>query len=390
MTASLEAPPTEAREPAGPPPRPLAQMLDETVRELNRYVHFAVPEQADAVALWIAHTHIIERLETSPRLAIRAPSKQSGKTRLLEVLKQLVKDGWHIVGPSGPVLFRKIEKEHPTILLDEADRLFEKRAEDMADIVQVLNAGHTQGSSVPRVVGPKHELHDFPAFAAVALAGIGTDWPDTVIDRSIVINMERKIDGEDVERLRKPGRQSLHGLGRVLGASVAATVTTIYVPQDALPAALSDRSQDGWEPLIAIADTAGEDWPRRARTAAVALAEAGNVGSEQRPEVLLLRDMRAIFESEGDPAFLPTATLHFRLLAIAESPWKDEPRPLTQNMIGRHMRIFGISSCQPHRGGPRGYNLADIQRQWGRLGTPGSLLHLITTTPDATDQEDAA
>src|SRR5688500_5440276 len=81
----------------------LAETLDEVRAAIEKYVHFANEHQAVAVTLWVAHTHIVMSFDTSPRLAIRAPSKQSGKTRLIEVITPLVKDGWFVVGPSAAV-----------------------------------------------------------------------------------------------------------------------------------------------------------------------------------------------------------------------------------------------------------------------------------------------
>ena len=54
---------------------------------------------------------------------VLSPEKRSGKTRALEVLELLTPRAWRIVQPSTAVLFRKIEKDHPTLLLDEADAI---------------------------------------------------------------------------------------------------------------------------------------------------------------------------------------------------------------------------------------------------------------------------
>lgn len=397
-TKTPEAPPEEATAWPDGEPETLASVLDRVIVALTRFVHFATPEQALAVALWIAHTHRINECDVSPRLAIRAPSKQSGKTRLMEVLDRITYRGWHVVGPTAAVLFRNIEERQPSVLLDEADRLFEQRGEDIANVLQVLNTGHARGSTVPRLDGPTHKLKDFHVFGALALAGIGTAWPDTIIDRSIVINMERKVTGEAVERLRRTAKEELSRLGEDLNMAMARLEGPFIVEPDHLPSVLSDRAQDGWEPLIAIADAAGPEWGTRARAAAVALADAGQVGNQERVEMLLLRDIRAIFEDEGDPEFLPTATLHSRLLTIRESPWMDgslapalpmAKPPLSVHAMGRLLGIFDIASKQiPH--GPRGYLLADITRNWDRLGDGRSLAGLIPppTHEDSTDGND--
>jgi hypothetical protein len=368
-------------------PRRLDESLDQVVATLERFVHFVSKHQVYAVALWIAHCHLLENFDVTPRLAIRAPSKQAGKTRLMQIINTLVPNGWLIVGPTAAVLFRKIEADRPTILLDEADRLFERRAEDTAEILQVLNTGHAAGSIVPRVVGAKFELRDFPAFAAVALAGIGTDWPDTILDRSIVINMERKTEAEPTERFRRRNEGPLRRIGEELAISLTA-VTCFTVEPDGIPDQLSDRAQDGWEPLLAIADAAGSEWPTLAREAAIHLAGAVVVGTAEREELLLLRDVRAVFEVEGDPPFLGSQRLLMRLLTIGESPWNDGYRPLSTHRLARLLSTFGIEPRQPARGALRGYFLADIDRHWGRLGTGGSLADIVP--PAREDADEAA
>ena len=60
----------------------LVATLDAVVAHIKRFVHFARPEHADAVALWAAHSHVpLERLEQSPIRALTSAMKQSGKTR---------------------------------------------------------------------------------------------------------------------------------------------------------------------------------------------------------------------------------------------------------------------------------------------------------------------
>jgi len=49
-------------------------------------------------------------------------------------------------------------------------------------------------------------------------------------------------------------------------------IATLAAARPELPDELGDRAQDVWEPLLAIAELAGGDWPERARTAAVALS----------------------------------------------------------------------------------------------------------------------
>ena len=66
---------------------PGADVLDAAHAFLAAHVAFPSPESADAVTLWAAHCHLVACFESTPRLALLSPEKQSGKTRTLEVLR---------------------------------------------------------------------------------------------------------------------------------------------------------------------------------------------------------------------------------------------------------------------------------------------------------------
>ena len=165
----------------------LAGMLD-TCRGLRRAVR-RVPSDAEhvAVTLWIAHTYAAPAAYCTPRLAIQSAEKQSGKTRLLEVLDLLVANPKQVAHISEAALFRSIDRGPVTILFDETDAIFgPKASNDHEDLRALLNMGYRRGATVPRCVGPRNEVHDFTTFAPVALAGIGA-LPDTIEDRSIIV-----------------------------------------------------------------------------------------------------------------------------------------------------------------------------------------------------------
>ncbi len=143
---------------------------------------------------------MVEHFHTSPRLAPLSPEPESGKTRVLEILELLTPNSMLILSPSPAAIFRKLAQEQNTLLIDEVDGIFTKRGKDdqNEDLRGLLNSGYRRGATIPRCVGPKHEVQDFAVFAATALAGIG-DLPDTVMTRSIVIPMRRRSAAEKIE-----------------------------------------------------------------------------------------------------------------------------------------------------------------------------------------------
>jgi hypothetical protein len=63
-----------------------------------------------------------------------------------------------------------------------------------------------------------------------------------------------------------------------------------------MPAGVEDRQADAWEPLLVVADLAGDEWPQKAREAAVALVTV----ARETPVSLnlrLLEDLRTVFLS---------------------------------------------------------------------------------------------
>ncbi len=208
----------------------LAELLTLVEEYIARYVLLSLPEQRTATVLWTAHTWIVEQFDTTPYLAFLSPEKRSGKSRVLEVLDKLVARPWLTVRPSEAVLFRNIEARRVTLLLDEIDTIFGRKAgSNYEGIRAILNAGFRRGMNVPRCVGEGTNIQvvDFAVYGAKAFAGIG-NLPDTVRDRSIILDMVRRASDEPVERFRfreasAAASASQTGRAVALGTSLAET-----------------------------------------------------------------------------------------------------------------------------------------------------------------------
>src|SRR5688500_4179534 len=103
-------------------PEAIAGTLDSLVLYVRRFMAMP-PAQVHAVVLWAAHTHVFQAFETTPFLAVTSPQKRCGKSRLLDVLELVVACPWRTVMPSEAVLFRKINAQRPTLMLDETDAI---------------------------------------------------------------------------------------------------------------------------------------------------------------------------------------------------------------------------------------------------------------------------
>jgi hypothetical protein len=281
----------------------LLPLLGEIRSFISSYVWLGESEIV-AVCLWVLHTWSFAFAESTPYLAIGSAEKRSGKTRLLESLALAVAKPWLTGRVSAAVLIRKIAKEGVTLLLDESDAAFKGDREYTETLRAVLNAGHRRSGVASLCVraGGDFELRDFPVFAPKALAGIGK-LPDTVADRSIVIVLKRRRVGEPVQRFRlREAEAKAKPLREKCITWMSGGNEWLADARPDIPADLDDRAADGWEPLLAIADAAGGEWPQRARAAAVALSASAGKDDESLG-VTLLKDARAVFADVGDNLF---------------------------------------------------------------------------------------
>jgi hypothetical protein len=92
-------------------------------------------------------------------------------------------------------IFRVVEAWTPALSIDEADT-FLSGNDELRDII---NSGHTKsGAFVVRTVGDDHEPKKFSTRAPMAIAMIKAP-PGTILDRSIVVRLRRRLPGEWVD-----------------------------------------------------------------------------------------------------------------------------------------------------------------------------------------------
>jgi Protein of unknown function (DUF3631) len=368
------------------------RLLHELVVFLRRFVVMS-NAQADAVALWIVHTHAFGAADTTPYLSVTSAEKRSGKTRLLEVLELLVRAPLPTANISDAALFRAIAKLKPTLLFDEVDAIFGPKARDREDLRGMLNAGYRHGAVARRIGGAKNdELQAFPVFCPKAFAGIG-ELPDTIRDRTIRIRLERRIREETVERFRRRevSPEAIRLRDRVAGWAEA-HVDELTVGRPQLPDELDDREQDCWEALLAIADLAGGDWPAIARAAALALS-TGDSREDDSLGARLLADMHEVFEASGEESYR-TADMIAELAEIEEAPWGDwYGKGISPQALGKLLKPYRIKTMAIWSEGEkhRGYKRETFEDAWlrvlggrtGRGGSSGSSIEAAPTTPTA-------
>ena len=367
----------------------LGTLLDEVHAFLRRFISFTSETQPVAIALWVAHAWLLEAFQFTPYLHVFSPTKQCGKSRLLDCLALLVPNPWRAVSMSVAALFRTIEKEQPTLLVDEVDAVFSHgKDEGKEDLRSMLNAGFERGSKVRRCVGPNFDVKDFAVFCPKALAGIGK-LPDTVSDRCIPIRLVRKKKSEPVQRFRKrdvntePIVQKLRQYAQRQDLVEELRRGSVEVEE------LGDRQNDICEPLILIADVAGGDWPRLARKALIELC-TGQGEEDENLGVKLLADIRSVFESDQNTDRLSTKELLERLIEVeTDAPWaawwEKDVRAGTINSpaskLARLLNPYRIKARvikMPDATTSRGFLRGDFEDAWNRYLPPSQLCRLKT------------
>ncbi|NYI05557.1 hypothetical protein FHU37_002500 [Allostreptomyces psammosilenae] len=324
-----------------------AALLGHLKALIAKFVIMPSEEALDATTLWVAATHLQPSWQHAPRLAVVGPAKRCGKSRLLDVLTETVHRPVITVNSTPAAVFRSITEEPPTLLVDEADAIFgtPKMAEKNEEMRGLLNAGHQRGRYVLRVVGNDHTPHQFHTFAMAAIAGIG-DLPDTIMDRSVVIRMRRRAEGERVSPFRtKRDSPALHEIRDRLGRWSKPLAQQALRLEPEMP--VEDRAADTWEPLVITADLAGGPWPRLARQACARMVASEVQTEDDNPSgARILADIRRIFHAKGDVESLSTDEILFALNSDPEAPWAEHGRSgLTPRGLGAMLRDYGITSA---------------------------------------------
>jgi hypothetical protein len=352
-----------------------AALLGDVFTFLIDFIAYPSMHAQVAHTLWIAHTHLMDAWESTPRLAFLSPEPGSGKTRALEVSELLVPRPVEAINATPAYLFRKVaDKEGlATILFDEIDTVFGPRAKENEEIRGILNAGHRRGAMAGRCVirGKTVETEELPAYCAVALAGLGS-LPDTILSRSIIIKMRRRSHDERVE----PYRRRVHGArGHELRSQLAIWANTVRTQLSGtwpeMPSGIADRDADMWEPLIALADAVGGQWPELARVAAVAFV-ADSKAANPSLGVRLLSDLRQVF---GRYEAMSTRQILDALMLLDESPWIElKGKPLDSRKLSNFLRPYGVQSTNIRDGASisKGYKRESLHDPWIRYLGPAT------------------
>lgn len=363
--------------------------LDQVRAWFQRFILTIDDDDYDILALWAAHTHLVDVTYTSPRLILDSPVPGSGKTTVLEHLGHLCQTPLQAASLSSPALLtRLLDRGMRTVLIDEVDRTLNPKKEGVDELLAVINSGYKRGASRPVLVQVKDgwEPQEMSTYSPIAMAGNAPNLPDDTRSRCVRVLLfpdnEGVIEESDWEMLD----EEADALGLRLATWAQGIRDDVAKIRPLLPEKCVGRAKERWAPFARIAAVCGGRWPATVRhlierelAEIEADREDGVVGTPIH--VQLVKDIYELWPS--DHRFMSTEIIRVSLIANNPEMWGSASRfgkDLTVQRMGRMLaRSFKINSSRPDTHGPRGYMRDDFRAIWRRFkvdGVPGKPDHL--------------
>jgi hypothetical protein len=365
-------------------PVDVAVLLQKLVDQIRKYV-VLVPERLLATALWTTTAWIHNEVATrSPILDVFSIDEGSGKTELLGVLALLVPKPLLGAEFTGPNVYRVVDADKPTLLIDEADDIFQRKP----DLKHIVNGSWTRGFKIPRQVRMKGEWQTywFDPFCPKVLGHTllpGKPLPRTTASRGVPIKVWPKRRDEKTEEFKHRDDEEFLTLRRKLlrfandHASAIEAIKPKF-PAGFGPAGFNNRRAANWKLLLAIAELAGGEWPDRARKAAEYIAGKGDVNQGTR----LFAAFHAMCVEklkQGATEIALTSAEAVEFLKAFDTFWATEyrgsdnhPGEITQHKLGALLRLYELGPQPVHptkretltRGG---YKIRDTKGKWNAV-----------------------
>lgn len=338
-------------------------LVAKLVAWVQSFCYFDDPTTALVVVLWTLGTWAHEHFYSFPFLAITAAVKGAGKTRVLEVIKLLARQGAELgasveltAGPTPAAILALIRDYEGrfTLLWDEADAA---SSEKKGFLSEVVNTAYRKGGTIPRRSGEKVIL--WKSYCSIAFALIG-DLNNTFRDRSVVVSMTRGPVGRDFES------EMAIGVPIAEGEALRADIFRFFAgqpgfPRASVPAHLTGRDREIWAALFGLVEFFGLSDAARDALVRWSSDNAGAKTAEKRSATSYeseldatialyaeraLRDLARVLpvvsaEHSGD---IHSAEAVARMKGLADGPWRTfrGARGLTEEMLAGMVKRFGV------------------------------------------------
>lgn len=161
--------------------------------KVRQFVYHADDSSYVVDVLWIMGTYFHQIFNAFPYLALHG-HRGAGKTTLLTLLNALAFNARFLVNASEASLYRSIQSQAPTLLIDEQEGLNSSKAakENKADLMGILKSGYKKGAQVARQRLDLPGITEyFEVYSPKALAAI-EHFEDVLENRAILTFMTEK------------------------------------------------------------------------------------------------------------------------------------------------------------------------------------------------------
>lgn len=341
--------------------------LANTLRNTTlRYAVLKHDEYATAIVLWSLTTWFTDAWRIMPHLYIRSMSKGSGKTTVLELVEAWCCRSFTCANISPAALFRVIEEHKPTLLLDEVDRYLGANEE----LNGIMNAGHTRRTAnVVRLVENERKQYiptKFNVFGGKCLAGLGVQ-QDTMMDRSIIVKMEKRLAQEPVEKKLMSFFDDEAACRSAIARFAEDNIAAAKMQSVDVPNLGNDRAQDNWQPLFIIAELIGGNWPQLCLEAykTIETIASADAQAQDAVAVRIFRELAPKLERRMGEN-IRASELHEILTSDTDSEFNDwyNGKPLSTKRMKTFLTEAGVRWFRESAGSL--YSLADIKAQISR------------------------
>ena len=272
-----------------------AALLNEIAMFFEKFV--VLPTCAAYVlAVWCLQTWCYELFDFAAIVAVWSPEHECGKGRVLDVTEKIVRRPFRTSNTSAAVLYHVISKGNLTVLVDELDSISDEQRNAVCNI---LKGGYQSNGTTHRMTersGEQVEV-EFPTYCPKMIATITLDKLDKATrSRTIGIRMHRKPRAQKVAKFRRVDGTILQRKCMRWAQDNAETLKA--VPPMEIDECVTDRQEDVWEPLVAIARVVGDGWEQRIRQAAAHLAGGRSDGASETIAHQLLAALKSFFDTQ--------------------------------------------------------------------------------------------
>ena len=314
-----------------------------------------LPQGAALVlAYFTLNTWTFKLFDTVPYLLLESAVPGCGKSTVIRLLDALSCRSRKASSLSEAVMFRLIDDESPTLLIDEAETI-DGRSERAEALRAIAHEGYKKGGQVPRCEGENHEVRWFDVYCPKTFAAIG-GLTGALLDRCLVIHMEKAPKGNvrKSTRHRALNRDGQHMVPRLEAYALKAAdaLCQLYEaePDCGYWPTITDREAELWGPLLTLARLAGPD--AEAKLLAVVYkfieekAEIKSADLKIAQTIALLDAIVQHPDTTFSPSDLVAALLHSeawgRTLAEAKGRDDESVRVSQAAKIGYFLRNFRL------------------------------------------------